>query len=68
MWLNLEFTADLVTFTEEILYGKLPFLFTFNDNDNECIWQWVKACSFIKKESQAQRKKMINIKLAPDRP
>ena len=26
MWPNLEFPADLVTFTEEILNGKLHFL------------------------------------------
>ena len=26
MWLNPQETADLVTFTEEILYGKLHFL------------------------------------------
>ena len=26
MWLNAQFSADLVTFTEEILNGKLHFL------------------------------------------
>ena len=28
MWRNPQETADLVTFTEEILYGKLHFLFS----------------------------------------
>ena len=28
MWPNLQFSADLVTFTEEILNGKLHFLYS----------------------------------------
>ena len=30
MWPNLQFPVDLVTFTEEILNGKLHFLCSFN--------------------------------------
>ena len=34
MWPNLQETADLVTFTEEILNGKLHFLCSVSQNDH----------------------------------
>ena len=33
MWPNPQKTADLVTYTEEILNGKLPFLYSDNYNN-----------------------------------
>ena len=32
MWLNLQETANLVTFPEETLNGKLNFLYKYNEN------------------------------------
>ena len=34
MWPNPQFPADLVTFTEEILYGKLSFLCSVKKSKN----------------------------------
>ena len=33
MWPNPQFPADLVTFTEEILNGKLPFICSVRDKN-----------------------------------
>ena len=35
MWPNLKFPADLVAFTEEILNGKLHFLFSVSQKANK---------------------------------
>ena len=44
MWPNPQETADLVTFTEEILCGKLHFLFTvaneWEDLQIYILWFW----------------------------
>ena len=39
MWPNSQETVDLVTFTEESLYGKLDFLSSGNDDISNMIQQ-----------------------------
>ena len=71
MWLNPHFPADLVTFTEEILNGKLYFLcsaihlsdeFKSKDNINFCnnykaiICETFTLCIYFKGKNSANKK------------
>ena len=51
MWLNLQETADLVTFTEEVLDGKLHFLCSLSTLV-DLHWQWFPSKNIQKSRLQ----------------
>ena len=46
MWLKPQFPADLVTFTEEILNGRLYFLISTSQSDCSCYAKYVMNFSY----------------------